>query len=113
MRTPKTAGKRLIESLSEALPVKNGKRAQWTEQELVILGLVEACADRVEVLKRLFDREVAKPDVSTRRVTELSAEIRQGEVNIGKWTGLLDVDMSAVKSSRHQYAANVRWLNRA
>lgn len=113
MRTPKTAGKRLIETLNAALPVRNGKQAKWTAHELVVLGLIEDSADRVEVLKRLFDAEVAKDQVSTRRVTELSAEIRQHEVNIGKWTASLDIDMSQVKSSRHQHAANVRWLNRA
>ena len=113
MRTRKTAGKRLIESLSAALPVRNGKQASWTEQECVVLGLICDAADRVEVLKRLFAMEVAKPEVSTRRVTELSAEIRQHEVNIGKWTASLDVEMAQVKSARHQHAANVRWLNRA
>ena len=63
---------------------------EWTEAETVGLGLIEAAADRVELLKRLFDGEVDKPELSTRRVAELSAEIRQTEANIGKWVALLD-----------------------
>lgn len=113
VRTRKTAGIRLIESLNAALPTREGKQAKWTANEQVLLGLIRDAADRVEVLKGLFDAEVDEEQVSTRRVTELSAEIRQHEVNIGKWTASLDIDMAQVKSSRHQHAANVRWLNRA
>jgi hypothetical protein len=43
--------------------------------------------------------------VSTRRVTELSAEIRQHEVNLQKWVAGFDLDMARVKSSRHVHAA--------
>lgn len=87
--------------------------AEWTEAERVTLGLLEEAADQVEVLKRLFDAEVDKEPVSTRRVTELSAEIRQHEVNIAKWVAGFDLDMERVKSVRHQHAANVRWLRAA
>lgn len=109
MRTPKTAGKRLISALNAAIP----DGSEWTEAEQVTLGLLEDAADRVAVLKRLFDAEVCKPEVSTRRVTELTAELRQHEVNIQKWVAGFDLDMARVKSTRHQHAANVRWLNRA
>jgi hypothetical protein len=47
--------------------------------------LIEAAADRLDVLRRLFDAEVGAEELSTRRVTELSAEVRQLESNIQKW----------------------------
>ena len=113
MRTRQTAGKRLVEALNGALPERDGKRAEWTETEAVLLGLIEDAADRVEVLKQLFDAEVAKAPTSTRRVTELTAELPQHEMAIAKWTSCLDIGMAQVKSARHQHAANVRWMNRA
>lgn len=109
MRTPKTAGKRLITALNGAIP----EGSEWTEAEQVTLGLLEDAADRVDLLKGLLEVEVGKEPVSTRRVTELTAEIRQHEVNIQKWVTGLDVDMTRVKSTRHQHAANVRWLKHA
>ncbi|BBY19028.1 hypothetical protein [Mycolicibacterium litorale] len=106
MRTPITAGKRLINALSEALEAG----MEWTEAEEATLGLIESAADRVAILKRLFDTEVEKPEVSTRRVTELSAEIRQHEANIQKWVSVLDPYMSRQpKSKQHQSAAHSRW----
>jgi hypothetical protein len=107
--TPKTAGKRLILALNAAI----SDDEEWTEAEKVTLGLLEEAADRLKVLKRLFDAEVDKEPVSTRRVTELSAEIRQHELNIQKWVGSLDLDMERLKSARHVHAANVRWLRAA
>ena len=46
------------------------------------LDLIESAADRVAILKGLFGAEVGKVPVSTRRVTELSAEIRQYEADV-------------------------------
>ncbi|MDC8980976.1 hypothetical protein PR370_07350 [Mycobacterium marinum] len=83
---------------------------EWTEAERAVLGLIEAAADRAVVLKELFELEVGKPAVSTRRVTELSAEIRQTEGNIQKWIAVLDPYMSRQpKSRQHQQAAHSRW----
>lgn len=106
MTSPKSPGKRLVSTLNGALD----KGVEWTEAEQVTLGLIEAAADRLEVLKRLFDAEVEKPALSTRRVTELSAEIRQTEANLSKWTTLLDPYMQKQpKSKQHQSAAYSRW----
>jgi len=46
---------------------------------------------------------------STRRVTEVAAEIRMNEANIQKWTATLDPGMDTAKSMRHVAAANARW----
>jgi hypothetical protein len=76
----------------------------------VMLGLIESAADRVAVLERLFDEEVTCEKVSTRRVTELAAEIRQHQANIAKWSAELDPYMSRQpKSKQHQSAAYTRW----
>ena len=74
------------------------------------LDLIESAADRVAILKGLFGAEVGKVPVSTRRVTELSAEIRQYEANIQKWIAVLDPYMPRQpKSKQHQSAAFSRW----
>jgi hypothetical protein len=86
------------------------KGVEWTEAEQATLDLIESAADRVAILKRLFDEEVVREPVSTRRVTELSAEIRQHEANIQKWIAVLDPYMSRQpKSKQHQSAAWSRW----
>lgn len=84
---------------------------EWTEIELITLNQIEAAADRVEVLKALLDAETAKDPVSTRRVSEVAAEVRQLEVNIVKWSQQLvpDPSVSAPKSVQHQRAALTRW----
>lgn len=88
----------------------NRALSERTEAELVTLGLIEAAADRMALLERLFEAEVEKGQVSTRRVTELSAEIRQTETNIAKWSGELDPYMfRQPKSKQHQAAAHSRW----
>jgi hypothetical protein len=101
-----TAGKRLIRTLNKSL--RDG--VEWTEAETLTLGLIEAAADRLAVLKDLFAAEVAKPALSTRRVTEVSAEIRQTEANLQKWIAVLDPYMrKQPKSRQHQEAAWKRW----
>jgi hypothetical protein len=79
--------------------------------EQIALGLIEECGDRVAVLRDLFNIETAKPAVSTRRVTELAAEIRQTEGTIAKLVTQLvpDPDSVVLKSAQHQRAANSRW----
>jgi hypothetical protein len=104
MTVRKAPGKHLIATLNRSL--KEG--TEWTEAERVTLDLIEEAADTVAVLKTLFDAETGGPQVPTRDVTELAAEIRQHEANIHRWVATLDPDMTQVKSARHQ-PANVRW----
>ena len=106
MKTPITPGKRLINALNGALD----KGVEWTEAEQATLDLIESAADWVAILNRLFDEELEREPVSTRRVTELSAEIRQHEANIQKWIAVLDPYISRQpKSKQHQSAAWSRW----
>jgi hypothetical protein len=105
MTARKTAGTRLVAALTAGLAPGVG----WTERELITLGLMSDATDRVAVLGRLFDIEVARPALSTRRVTELAAEIRQNEANVQKWATQLDPEMDQQKSQRHVAAANARW----
>ncbi|UNB55478.1 hypothetical protein [Mycolicibacterium sp. YH-1] len=101
-----SAGKRLVRTLNKSL--RDG--TEWTETELLTLDLIEAAADRMAVLKALFVAEVSKPTRSTRRITEVSAEIRQTEASIQKWIAVLDPYMQKQPRSRqHQQAAWSRW----
>lgn len=109
MTTRRTSGKRLVAKLNGALKVSG---SEWTEVEMVTLDMIESAGDRVAALKELFDAELAKDQVSTRRATEVAAEIRQLEANIQRWATTLDPEMSRTKSAAHQHAANVRWGNR-
>jgi len=106
-----TAGKRIRRTLDKALLTRNGKTAKWDETEQVVLDLIEAAADRAELLRSLFTAELAKPEISTRRVTEVAAEARQLEANIAKMVGSLDpkAQRQAQKSPQHAAAANSRW----
>ena len=106
MRTPITPGKRLRNALNGAL----APGVEWTEGEALVLDLIESAGDRLAVLQRLFDAEVAKADPSSRRITELAAEVRQTEASIAKWSAELDPYMARQpKSKQHQAAAYSRW----
>lgn len=68
------------------------------------------------MLRELFEVETALPQVSTRRLTELAAEIRQTEATIAKLVGQLVPDPNVVappKSRQHQRAAMARWHRNA
>jgi hypothetical protein len=106
-----TAGKRIRRTLDKALLTRNGKTASWVETELVVLDLIESAADRAEQLRSLFAAEMVKPEISTRRVTEVAAEIRQCEANVAKMVASLDpkAQREQHKSPQHQAASNSRW----
>jgi hypothetical protein len=75
-----------------------------------------AAEDRAAALQRLLDAELAKPLPSSRKATELAAEIRQLEATVVKLVGMLapDPDVSAApKSLPHQRAARARWDRRS
>jgi hypothetical protein len=100
-----TAGKRLTRLLYKALT----SGVEWTETERATLAIIEATADRVDVLQTLFDAETGKPSPAPHRVCELAGEIRQAEAAITKMIASLDPGMTQVKSARHVHAANIRW----
>lgn len=107
-RKPKSSGDRIVEALTAGL----GPGLEWSETESLTLDNIRKTADRASLLSQLLDLEVAKIPVSTRRVTELAAEIRQCEGNVVRWAATLDPTGESVKSSRHQHAANARWGRR-
>lgn len=107
-----TAGKRLVKTLNASL----ARGAEWTEAELVALGQIEQAADWAAELQSLFDAEVTKSPVSTRRVTEVAAELRQTETMITRLVADLVPDPNEPpknaprpKSAKHQKAAMTRW----
>ncbi len=104
-----SAGKRLRRTLNATLQPET----EWTESESITLDILEAAADRVAALHVLLDVEMVKEPVSTRRVTELAAEVRQHEAAIAKMVASLDPNMEQAKSQRHvAAAANARWSRR-
>ncbi|MDJ0100061.1 hypothetical protein QM603_21390 [Gordonia alkanivorans] len=72
MTPRKTPGSRLVESLRGLL--EDGY--EFDEAEEHLLSMIESETDRVAALRAVLADELAKDQVSTRRVTELSAEIR-------------------------------------
>jgi hypothetical protein len=105
MTARKTPGKRLRATLDKLL----APQAEWDEQELATLDLLESAADRAAALKAVFDAEMAQPQISAHRVSVLASELRQHEATIAKLMDRLDPKMEKPKSARHVHAANARW----
>ena len=78
-----TPGKRLVRLLHKSL----AEGCSWTESELVSLAKIEKAEDRLAVLEAIFAAETAKAEPSTRRVAEVSGEIRQTEQLIVRQLG--------------------------
>ncbi|AWK74276.1 hypothetical protein CBI38_24690 [Rhodococcus oxybenzonivorans] len=108
-RPKKSEGMRVVEQLNKLLDAP----AEWDERELLVLDSIRKAADRGALLADLLTIEGAKEPVSTRRITELAAEIRQCEANVLRWSATLNPDTTVPeqKSLRHQQAANTRWRN--
>jgi hypothetical protein len=81
----------------------------WDEAELVTLGMIEAAADRLAVLRSKFDAAAANPDTSASALASLAAECRLLEGTIARWAASLDPHNDTAKSMRHVAAANARW----
>ncbi|WP_267616920.1 hypothetical protein [Gordonia bronchialis] len=105
MTPRRSAGSRLVSSLRGLL--EDGY--EFDEAEEHLLSMVESEADRVTALRGVLADELAKDQISTRRVTELSAEIRLLEKQIGQWCDSLRPKQARDKSWTHQKAANARW----
>ncbi|WP_146777776.1 hypothetical protein [Rhodococcus wratislaviensis] len=98
---------RVVEQLNKLLDAP----AEWDEREQLVLDSIRKAADRGALLADLLAVEAAKEPVSTRRITELAAEIRQCEANVLRWSATLNPDATEQepKSLRHQQAAQARW----
>ncbi|MCQ4118715.1 hypothetical protein [Rhodococcus tibetensis] len=106
-RPRKSEGMRVVEQLNKLLIAP----AEWDERELLVLDSIRKAADRGALLADLLTLEAAKEPVSTRRITELAAEVRQCEANILRWSATLNPDATEQeqKSLPHQNAALRRW----
>ena len=106
-RPRKSEGMRVVEQLNKLLDAP----AEWDEREQLVLDSIRKAADRGTLLADLLKVEAAKEPVSTRRITELAAEIRQCEANVLRWSATLNPDATVPeqKSLRHQQAAEARW----
>ena len=92
--------------LDEGLP----PGIEWKSSEGAVLKLIEATANRIEVLEELLAAELAKPDRSAHRCVEVAAEIRAAEAQTARLVASLDPEMvMEAKSVRHQAAAYARW----
>lgn len=110
-----SAGERLRRDLDQALAhaaVEQGA-LEFDELELATIDRAVLAADRAEVLRRLFDEELAGEQRSS-VLTRLSAEARHLD------RAALELARSAAgalgarpKSDRHQRAVRSRWDRRA
>jgi hypothetical protein len=101
-----TPGKQLVAALTKQL----GPSMEWDEAELVVLGMVEAARDRLEVLRTHFAAKSLDPDTSAAGLAVLAAECRLSETAIAKWGASLNPTGGvAPKSRQHQAAAMTRW----
>ncbi|MGE2835457.1 hypothetical protein [Mycobacterium sp. SMC-4] len=81
---------------------------EWTEQEASALEAACTAADRSEVLKSGFDRELAgenRPSV----LVKLSAEVRALDRQVVDLLAKVNVGLGEGISQRHQRASRARW----
>jgi hypothetical protein len=107
MQAPGRRLKRLIDS---AL----AENCSWTEQELVAIDKAIKAEDRAAALQKMLDAELALPEPRSRKVVELSGEIRQLDAMVARLVKELvpdppDAVSMPQKSRQHQDAVNVRW----
>jgi hypothetical protein len=110
MQAPGRRLKRLIDS---AL----AENCSWAEAEQVSIGKAVKAEDRAAALQKMLDVELALPEPRSRKVVELSSEIRQLEAMVVRMIRELVPDPGAVslpqKSRQHQEAARARWDSRS
>ena len=106
-------GKRLKRIINSAL----AENCSWTEQETVAIDKAIKAEDRCAALQKLLDAELSQPEPRSRKVVELSGEIRQLETLVVRLVKELVPDPDAVsmpsKSRQHQQAARTRWDSRS
>jgi hypothetical protein len=101
----KGPGKVLVESLTQDLPAG----MEFDETETATLALIEAAADRLELVRQRFAEVVADPAAAGSAVASWQAAIHQLEGDIFRWTKSLNLGATQHKSVRHQHAINTRW----
>src|SRR5215208_8037199 len=110
MQAPDRRLKKLIDS---AL----AENCSWTEQETVAIAKATKAEDLAAALQKMLDAELKLPEPRSRKVVELSGEIRQLEALVVRLVRELVPDPDAVsmpqKSRQHQEAARTRWDSRS
>ncbi|OBB44945.1 hypothetical protein [Mycobacterium sp. 852002-51961_SCH5331710] len=106
-------GRRLKKLIDSAL----ADGCVYTEQETVSIDKAVKAEDRAAALRKLLDAELAQPEPRSRKVVELSGEIRQLDALVVKLVKELVPDPDAVsmpaKSRPHVAAAEARWARHA
>lgn len=106
MNRPKSAGQRLVALLGEDL----APGVAWDGSEQAVLQLIEAAADRVAALRKVYDAEMTRDDVVAHKVCEISAEIRNSESVVARMIAALDPRMeTAAVRTKHRDMALKRW----
>ncbi|OHT82789.1 hypothetical protein [Mycobacteroides saopaulense] len=116
MTTRLTPGKRLRRTLDAAVAERE---LDWSPTDLAVaLPMIEATADRIEVLRGKFADESDRDGPLAVRAVQLAAELRQLEAQLARMVTALGLDddgedETPPKSARHQAAALSRWDRRS
>ena len=107
-------GRRLKKLIDSAL----AENCSWTEQETVAIAKATKAEDLAAALQKMLDAELKLPEPRSRKVVELSGEIRQLEALVVRLVRELvpepDTAVSMPQKSRqHQEAARTRWDSRS
>jgi hypothetical protein len=90
---------------------ESGRKLVWTEAEEHHLAAAARAADRVELLQRQLDAELAGENRTT-VVVKISAELRALDKAVGDHLGRVQVGDGTAKSEQHQRAVRARWDRR-
>ena len=82
---------------------------EWTTEESITLDAVEHAGNRLDALRKRFDRAARDPEVSENRLAVLSAEIRLLEEAINRWAKSLNSDghrsrRDSTNENKHLYS---------
>lgn len=108
-----TAGDRLVEQISQALPVApDGMTAEWSEIELSLIDLARAQMNEVEQLEAVLaaDGPTVAGSKGQMRLHPAFAELRLARLALTRILSELRLpDQGPLKNATKQRAANVRW----
>ncbi|BCI88539.1 hypothetical protein NIIDMKKI_37450 [Mycobacterium kansasii] len=118
---PINPGRRLRRDLDVALrelEQNSGDSIEWSDVDLAVtLPLIEATADRIEMLRAKLAAEAEQHDKLSLRGVQIAAEVRQAESQLTRLVASLGLDANdevpPIKSAKHQAAARSRWDRRS
>lgn len=89
---------------------ESGRQLEWDERDTHHLDAAARCADRVDVLQRQLDAELAAENRAS-VVVKISAELRALDRATAEHLSKIQVGVPA-KSERHVAAVRARWDRR-